>query len=143
MTPEYKADFYTWAKHNAQLLRSGQADQADWENIAEELDSMGNSERRSLKSHLRNLLMHLLKWQHQPQRRGKSWRQTISNSRMEVADILKDSPGLKPQFAELITEAYSEARRVAGQETGVSVSSFPALCPYSITEIMELEFWPS
>jgi len=143
MTPEYKADFYTWAKHNAQLLRNGQADQADWENIAEELDSMGNSERRSLKSHLRNLLMHLLKWQHQPQRRGKSWRQTISNSRMEVADILKDSPGLKPQFSELITEAYSEARRVAGQETGVSVSSFPALCPYSITEIMELEFWPS
>ncbi|MDD4921920.1 MAG: DUF29 domain-containing protein [Bacteroidales bacterium] len=142
MTPEYKADFYTWAKHNAQLLRSGQAEKADWENIAEELDSMGNSERRSLKSHLRNLLMHLLKWQYQPQRRGKSWRLTISNSRMEVADILKDSPGLKPQFADLLTEAYTEARRIAAAETGISVTTFPELCPYSNTEITELEFWP-
>ncbi len=142
MTPEYKADFYTWAKHNAQLLRSGQADQADWENIAEELDSMGNSERRSLKSHLSNLLMHLLKWQYQPQRRGKSWRLSIHNSRKAIRYILEDSPSLNPKLPELLESTYTEAREDAALETGFDIALFPGTCPFRLEEMLNNQFWP-
>jgi len=143
MTAEYKADFYSWAKHNAQLLRNGQVDQADWANIAEALDSMSNSERRFLKSHLTDLLMHLLKWQYQPQRRGRSWQLSIHNSRKQIRYILDDSPSLEPQLPDLLNSAYADAREDASLETELDIATFPETCPFRVLEdALNKAFWP-
>ena len=91
----YEQDFYAWANEQAALLRSGRVSDADLEHIAEEIESMGRSEKRELISRLKLLLAHLLKWQFQPTLRGNSWRLTIEEQRRDVAEHLADNPSLK------------------------------------------------
>ncbi|HLB99535.1 MAG TPA: DUF29 domain-containing protein, partial [Acetobacteraceae bacterium] len=91
----YDRDFYAWANEQAALLRAGRLAEADLENIAEEIESMGRSEKRELNSRLRVLLMHLLKWRHQPMLRSKRWSNTIAAQRDDIVDHLADNPSLK------------------------------------------------
>ena len=85
---DYDRDFHAWVLQNAALLRQGKLDALDLEHIAEELESMGASERRELLHRLQILLLHLLKYQFQPERRGKSWRLTINHQRTAIERLL-------------------------------------------------------
>ncbi len=98
-TSLYDQDFYAWSRQQAELLRAGRLAQADLEHIAEEIESMGKTEKRELVSRLTILLLHLLKWRYQPEGRGNSQRLSIANSRDEIADVLDDNPSLKSQLA--------------------------------------------
>jgi hypothetical protein len=143
MTPRlYDHDFYAWANEQAALLRSGKLSSADIENIAEEIESMGKTEKRELVSRLAVLLMHLLKWQYQPLLQGPSWRTTIVNQRFEIADHLTDNPSLKSQLSEAMTRAYRRATGEGALETGLPQKTFPATCPWSFDQIMDEGFWP-
>jgi hypothetical protein len=100
--PAYDDDLVGWASANAALLRAGRLSQVDALHLAEELEDLGKSERRSLASHLCNLMQHLLKWQFQPGLRGPSWRLSVNNARAAAAEILEDSPSLRPALPDLI-----------------------------------------
>ena len=139
----YERDFYAWAGEQAALLRAGQLSDADILNIAEEIESMGRSEKRELVSRLTVLLLHLLKWQFQPGLRGASWETTIKVQRITLADHLVDNPSLKPHLAEAVASAYRVARLEAAAETGLKPETFPASCPWSGDEILEEVFWPN
>src|SRR4029077_12450499 len=102
----YDRDFYAWANEQAALLRAGRLAEADLENIAEEIESMGRSERRELINRLTVLLLHLLKWQFQPGLRGNSWRLSIEEQRYRLEDHLNDNPSLKAQITLAIRDAY-------------------------------------
>lgn len=91
-SPLYDRDFYAWSREQAELLRSGKLAEADIENIAEEIDSMGRTEKRELISRLTVLLLHLLTWRFQPGKRGPSWEASIANQRDDIADHLDDNP---------------------------------------------------
>ena len=80
----YEIDFYAWTQKQAELLRNKNIDSLDWENIAEEIESMGRSEKRQLKNRLKVLIMHLLKWQFQPNLRSRSWELTIKEQRLQL-----------------------------------------------------------
>lgn len=138
----YEQDFYAWANEQAALLRAGRFDAADIALIAEEIESMGRSERRELVSRLRVLTHHLLKWQHQPSRRGQSWRLSVLNARDELESHLRDNPSLKATLPTSIADAYRLARRDAAAETGLSEDAFPAECPWRFEELMNAAFWP-
>src|SRR5271168_5304601 len=90
----YDTDFYAWANEQAALLRAGRLSEADIQNIAEEIESMGRSEKRELVSRLAVLFQHLLKWRYQPGFRGNSWRLTIEDQRQEVSDHLSENLSL-------------------------------------------------
>lgn len=138
----YEQDLVAWAIENAALLRTGRLDKIDAANIAEELEDLGKSERRALGSHLRNLVMHLLKWQFQPGLRSGSWRSSINNARAEIAEILEDSPSLGPTASLLLAKGYNLARRNAISETGLAPGVFPELNPYSLEQVLSEDFWP-
>jgi hypothetical protein len=141
----YEADFYGWAMRQADLVRSGQWDQLDLENIAGELEGLARSERRQMRNHLAILLMHLLKWQYQPQlheRHGRSWRLTIEEQRRQLRTVIEENPSLKPQHDKILTDAYGDALIKAERETGLERSVFPSLCPWLLDQIMDDEFWP-
>ena len=138
----YERDFYAWANEQAALLRAGKLDSADIENIAEEIESMGRSEKRELNSRLRVLLMHLLKWRHQPMLRSKSWSNTIAAQRDDIVDHLADNPSLKDKLPEVLTSAYRKAILDAAAETGIDSSTFPSTCPWTYDQIMDAAFWP-
>jgi hypothetical protein len=138
----YDADFYGWANEQAALLRAGKLSEADIANIAEEIESMGRSEKRELVSRLAVLLTHLLKWRFQPGGRGSSWRASIIVQRSRLSDHLDDNPSLKPRIPLALERAYREATVVAGDETKLGEAAFPPTCPWSFDDILNPDFWP-
>jgi hypothetical protein len=138
----YETDLFSWAQHNAALLRDGRLSEIDVEHIAEELEDMGKSEQRALASHIRILLLHLLKWKFQPDLRGASWELSISNSRDAIHDILADSPSLQPGFPALVEKMYPRARKAARIEAGLADSLLPEECPFSADEVLAEGFQP-
>jgi len=138
----YDQDFYRWATETAGLVRERRFSEVDCIHLAEELDAMGKSERRALESRLVVLLVHLLKWAHQPERRSKSWRRTLIEQRKQIARLLNDSPSLKPQLIGLVPDAYDSALRWAADETGLDESDFPPLCEYSVAQLLDTDCYP-
>ena len=138
----YERDFFAWANQQTALLRAGQFAQADIEHVAEEIESMGRSEKRELLSRLAILLMHLLKWQAQPMLRGNSWQATIKVQRREISRHLADNPSLQAKLPELLEAAYGDAILLAARESGLSEATFPPTNPWSFTTIMDAGFWP-
>lgn len=135
-SPLYDADFYAWAMDQARLLRNGAVAQADLINIAEELEDLGRSEHRALRSALARIIRHLLKWDHQEPMRSASWQISINQRRVRAEQTLKENPGLKPKLDETLAEAYELAVASAMDETGLPRSSFPEHCPYGFDEVM-------
>ncbi|HET6468321.1 MAG TPA: DUF29 domain-containing protein [Geminicoccaceae bacterium] len=138
----YERDFYGWCLHQAALVRAGRLEAVDRENLAEELEALGREQEHALESSLRVLLIHLLKWRWQPQRRSRSWRATIVRERGEYESRLARNPGLKPKRQALLAVAYRRARREAAAETGVETGTFPEACPFTLEQVVDDEFWP-
>jgi len=136
----HETDFYAWTNEQVQLLKTGQLNQIDWQNIAEEIEDMGRSEKRQLDSRLELLIVHLLKWQFQPNLRSRSWQLTIKEQRLRLSKLLQKNPSLQPNLTEAIEDVYPLATLSAERETGLSL--FPEICPYTLSEILSLEFLP-
>jgi hypothetical protein len=135
----YDQDFYAWTNEQAALLRARKLSDLDIENIAEEIESMGRAARNELTSRLAVLLTHLLKWTVQPERRSRSWLLSIREQRRQVARHIKQSPSLRPQFAEIMADAYGDALLVAQRQTKLPEEAFPAECPWTFDEAMTTE----
>lgn len=142
MTTAYQQDFYAWAKEQSSLIRAGKLSELDWMHIAEEIEDMGKSEKRAMESRLEVLLMHLLKWQFQPNRRSKSWQLTIKDQRRRLEKLLQENPSLKSVLPESIAEIYPSAIIAAVNETGLDDECFPSVCPYSVNQIFDPSFLP-
>ena len=138
----YETDFYTWTQEQSALLKAGQFSELDLDNLVEEIESMGRSEKRALESRLTVLLQHLLKWQYQPVRRGRSWQLTIKIQRIEFLKVLRDNLGLKNGLEQLLVDAYLSAVIKASQETGLDENVFPEHCPWAIADIIRQDFYP-
>jgi hypothetical protein len=139
----YEEDFFQWTQCTARLLREGKFREIDAESVAEEIEDMGKRERREMGSRMRVLLMHLLKWQLQPELRTSSWRFTIQEQRRELRALLEDSPSLERLSIEVLSARYSEAVEDASEETGLSRTHFPSECPYTSAQVLDLRFFPS
>ena len=141
-TTLYEQDFYAWANQQASLLRAGRLTDADIANIAEEIESMGRSEKRELVNRLAVLLLHLLKWQFQPGLRGNSRRLSVEEQRYRLENHLRDNPSLKAMLDTATDEAHRLALIEAERETGLARRTFPAVCPYGFEQAMRADFWP-
>jgi Domain of unknown function DUF29 len=137
---EYDRDFYSWLMQQARLIREGRWERVDRENVAEEIESLGREQFNRLESALRVLLLHMLKWDHQPGRQSRSWGLSIKAQRADLEDVIDDNPGLRPRIGEAINRAYRKARIEAARETGLDEDQFPEQCSYLWTDIMEREF---
>jgi hypothetical protein len=139
----YEADLYGWAMEQAALLRAGRIAEADAAHIAEELDDVGNEQYDKLHSALRLILLHLLKWDYQPERRSRSWHLSILVHRKHVLRVLRKNPGLQSVVDEAATEAYEVARIEAAAQTLLEEDVFPLECPYPWDAVMERPItWP-
>ncbi len=138
----YEIDYVNWIFDQVERMRRGATDELDLLNVAEDLENLARSERRALASHLRNLMVHLLKWQFQPERRGSSWRISIGKARSEIFEQLTEMPSLRGELAKRIPTEYRRARRTAVAETGLDVDVFPEACPYSGEQFADPDFYP-
>ncbi|MDO4997347.1 MAG: DUF29 domain-containing protein [Neisseria sp.] len=144
MTNSYETDFSAWAFQQAALLKAGQWESLDIENLVEEMESMGRSELRALESRMVNLIAHLLKWAYQPDYRGNSWKRTIVENRVQIPRLIKFSPALKKYFEnpEWILDIWLDAVKTAAGETGIAKSDFPVEPIWTMYQILDDDFYP-
>ncbi|NEQ27082.1 MAG: DUF29 domain-containing protein [Microcoleus sp. SIO2G3] len=133
----YEADYLKWIDTTIDQLKQQNYEAIDWENLIEEIEDMGRSERNSLESNLTVILIHLLKWQFQPERRSNSWQASIAEHRRRIRKAFKNSPSLKPYFEEIFAECYEDAIELASIETGLPTATFPRSCPYTSAQVLE------
>ena len=141
-TPTYKGDFYAWTQDQAARLRDLRPNSLDWENVAEELETLGRSQRSEIRSRLVVALTHLLKWAYQPDQRTNSWRASIVGARDEIGEELDDSPSLRDYPRTVLPKQYSVARLKAAGDTGYPLETFPETCPFTIEQILDPDFYP-
>jgi hypothetical protein len=141
-TPHYEEDFYAWTQEQAALLREGKWHELDCEHLIEEIEDLGRSARKELRSYLEGLVLHLLKWHYQPGYRGRSWRDSIEENRACIPECLEESPSLRPHLPTLLVECYPRARRKAARQTRLPLSAFPETCPWPAEQVLEADFWP-
>ncbi len=141
-TSLYNTDFVQWIEVTVKQLRNQNYTAVDWANLIEEIEDMSRRERKALKSNLIVVLLHLLKWQFQPDQRSGSWRSSIREHRRRINDDLKDSPSLVPYLQEVFAECYTNAREQAADETDLPLTTFPEVCPYTIERSLNPDFLP-
>ena len=143
MTTLYETDFNQWIEETAKTLKAGNFQALDLENLIEEIESMGRSDKREIGNRLEILIMHLLKWRYQPNKQTNSWRLTINEQRRAIRRILKDSPSLKPYLQSNLADFYQDARESASDETELEKQVFPAKCPFTQEQILDSDYFPN
>lgn len=134
----YLEDETAWLEAMAALVRLRDLEALDLENLGEYLTDMAQRDRREVKSRLVVLLVHLLKWEFQPERRSRSWRSTVLNQRQELADLA--GRGVLRAHAEaVLPAAYANAVELASAETGLPEVSFPTGCAYSVEQLFAID----
>jgi hypothetical protein len=131
----YESDETAWLEHTAELIRAGRYEECDRENLVEYLTDMARRDRREVKSRLIVLLVHLLKWQYQPERRSTSWLLTIYEQQREM-QLTIDSGTLRNHAVDVMANAYTYALKEAAAETGLARTSFPDECPWDVDSIL-------
>jgi hypothetical protein len=142
MTALYETDLVAWAREQADLARRGSVNSLDLVHIAEELEGMVRAEHRALASQIERLLAHLLKWRYQPERRSRSWRRSVRDSRTQIERLLADSPSLAGELPRLIEVEWPRAVRWASDETRIVRRAFPTDCPWTQAELLDPDFLP-
>ena len=141
LDPSYDGDFFAWTQEQGRRLRETRPNRIDWE-IAEEIDCLGRSEKRSIEGNLPVVLLHLLKWQYQAGGRNNSWRKSIVEHRKRIRREITDSPSLRHYPSEVLAEEYEIARLGASGETGLPETVLPEVCPYTVEQVQDADFWP-
>jgi hypothetical protein len=138
----YNRDYYLWLEHTAQLIKEGKFSEVDVANLVEEIEDMGRSEKRAVKSNLVILLLHLLKYKYQPAKKTNSWKASIREHRRRLRDDFQVSPSLKRYFEEVFDECYQDAREQAADETGLPKDTFPTESPFTPPETLNPDYLP-
>jgi hypothetical protein len=140
MDVQYETDFVAWSEQQASLLHAHrfelEALGIDAANLVDEVEALGQSVKRDLRSRLVILLLYLLKWDYQPMRQSVSWRVTIDEQRVQIADLLQENPSLRPTLGGVLAKAYESARRYAVADTGLKPDTFPADCPWTVAQVL-------
>ncbi|WP_334312294.1 DUF29 domain-containing protein [Oscillatoria sp. CS-180] len=138
----YETDYMQWIEATVEKLRCQDYAHMDWSNLIEEIKDIGKRERRNLKSNLVVLLLHLLKWHHQPTHRTGSWAGSIVEHRRRIHEMLKDSPSLFPYLERVLAEAYQDAVQQAEAEMMLSADTFPDECEFTFSHILNEQLPP-
>jgi hypothetical protein len=114
----------------------------DWENVSEEIESLGRSDKRAIESDLGVVLLHLLKWRYQPNKQKSGWRSSVIEHRARIRKLVRESPSLRDYPRQVLAEEYEIARNRAAEETGLAKNVFPETCPFDVSQVLDLNFWP-
>ena len=138
---KYETDLHQWTIEQADALRRRAVNELDYDNLAEEIESVGRSERREIRYRLEILLIHLLKWRYQPERQSDSWRASVSEARQRIEGVLTDNPSLRSFSGDALASAY----RLAVLDKAVrrlELLHLPQSCPWTIEDVLRDDFWP-
>lgn len=144
MSIRYEDDVAAWAEQQVALLRARRWDMLDAEHIAEEIEDINISHRHQLAHRMAKLLGHLLKWRHQPARRGASWECTIRSQRDRIAKLLQRMPSLRRLLSseEWLAEVWEDALELAVHEAHLELADLPVAMPWSVEQVLSPDYLP-
>ena len=138
----YEQDYLLWIEDIVHKLRNRDIEGLDIDNLIEEIEDLGRSDKRELENRLAELLEHILKrnYVHIPDC-YRGWVESIIKQRIGIRKLLKNSPSLKPYFSQVFDEAYADALKIV--RNGYPQCEFPDTCPFScdIEAILNIDFW--
>ena len=138
----YDRDYSLWLDSQVQALKAGNYQALDLENLIEEIEDMGRTEKKAVGSNLRVVLLHLLKYKYQPAKRTNSWKSSIREHRIRLLEDFKTSPSLKRYCEQVFREQYQKARALAADETGLPLETFPVDSPLTLAEALNPDYLP-
>ena len=141
----YERDFYAWIQTTVKILKQRKLDQLDITNLIEEIDSMGRSEKKELKTRLIVLIEHLLKlkyWTEEKNYNARGWRNTVVEQRRQITYTLEDSPSLKPILKDIFLDCYRDARHDTLRKYQLPSKLFPDESPFSLFDVLDDDFIP-
>ncbi|HJU10687.1 MAG TPA: DUF29 domain-containing protein [Candidatus Binataceae bacterium] len=142
----YDQDYYAWVQEQVRVLRERRTEEVDWENVAEELDDLGKSEKWSIESHLETLIEHLLKLGYTRsitrERNSRLWQGTVKLARSKIRRRLAQSPSLRGKIPELFASAYEDGRTKMLARTKLPDNAIPASCPWTLDQVLDDGFVP-
>ncbi|MBV8359085.1 MAG: DUF29 domain-containing protein [Deltaproteobacteria bacterium] len=142
----YGRDYYAWLQDQVRALRERRVEDVDWENVAEEIESLGKSERRGIRSHVATVVEQLLKLQYARgifrEYSARGWRVSIRSARRQIQELLDESPSLRPQLAEMLVRAYGDGRIEALRERTLKENILPKTSPWTVEQVMDDAFLP-
>lgn len=136
MSTLYETDFSAWLLEQMEYIRKRDFAHLDIEHLLEEMEEMGGSYKDAIDSHLTNLMLHMLKTEHQPDMRCNSWSASIVNARVAIQRISRKNPSLKKYPQEIMDSCYQDAVKGASKESGIAINIFPKECPWTLKEIL-------
>ena len=131
----FHSDETAWLEHMATLAATGDTAPMDLRNLSEYLSDMARRDKRETLQRLATLLVHLLKWEHQPAKRSRSWDLTIQEQREELEDLL-GSRVLRNHAEQELARAYQKAVRRVAVETELPEETFPKKSPYTLEQVL-------
>src|SRR5262249_25018308 len=140
--PVYEHDYHAWLPRQAALLAERRFTELDLDNLIDEIQALARSKKREIENRLNVLLVHLLKWTHQPAQRSGGWASTIIEQRARLLKRLQESPSLRGYPGEVLDEEYAIAREKAAARTGLRGGTFPKSCPYTVDQVLDPDFLP-
>lgn len=138
----YERDFFAWTQDRAAKLRARSDAALDWQNVAEEVESLGKRDRREVESRAARIVQHLLKLTYQPERVTRSWYATIRTQRDDLKRVLADSPSLRGKLVDAYSDVWHRARWDAVKETGLPIDTFPDTPEFTIEDVLDPDFMP-
>jgi hypothetical protein len=138
----YDRDFFAWSESQACLLQARSSAGLDWDNLAEEIRTLGRSERSEIRSRLLVALHHMLKWQYQPSKRKAGWAASLLEARDQLNQRLAESPSLRSYPGTVLDKQYEVARLRAADEIELPLETFPERCPYTVAQVLDESFLP-
>jgi len=142
----YERDYYAWLQDQVRALRDHRIEDVDWENVAEEIEDLGKSERRGISSHLATVVEHLLKLKYARsifrEYNARGWRVSVRSARRQVRKLLTESPSLRPQLEEMLIDAYEDGRLEALRERRLKEDILPKTSPWTVEQVMDDTFLP-
>lgn len=131
----YEQDETAWLEAMSELIVLGRHTELDYLHLSEYLADMARRDRREVRNRLAVLIVHLLKWEHQPTHRSGSWRGSIREQRRELL-LLLESKTLANHAQSVLRKVFSDARKQAADETELSLNQFPKECPWTLEQIL-------
>jgi hypothetical protein len=144
LTELYETDFVLWTEKTAELLRQKNYDAVDWENVIEEIESMGRNDRNAVESLLTRLIEHLLKltyWESKRERNARHWMGEIATFRVQLKKKMKTAT-LANHARDCFEESYSEAREILITAGYVKKTTIPLEPPFSLEEVLDGDWFP-
>ena len=137
---EYEEDYYLWIQTMVEKLKNQDYSTVDWDNLIEELDDMGKSQKRAVESLLLRLTEHLLKlkyWELEKERNSQHWQAEVVNFRVLLNKRLQESPSLKAKLPEIYTEILSDSQRSVSK-----LCDLPEQIELTLVQVLDEDWFP-